>query len=71
MPLDASDLTRKRQEIAIFQGYAIAKQTTQPRVNVSTCATFYTSTINNFITYENRYAIQEGRVYFSTCQGTN
>lgn len=71
MPLDASDRIRRIQEIAIFQGYAIAKQTTQPGVNVSTCVTFHTSTINNFITYETKYAIQEGRGYFSTCQGTN
>jgi hypothetical protein len=71
MPLDASDRIRRIQEIAVFQGYAIAKQRSQPGVNVSSCATFHTSTINNFITYETKYAIQEGRVYFSTCQGTN
>ena len=72
MPLDASDLTKKRQEIAIFQGYAKEKQTTQPGVNVSTCTGFYsTSNINNFITYEYKNAIKEGRIYFSTCQGTN
>ncbi len=68
MPLDASDRIRKIQEIALFQGYAIAKQTTQPGVNVSTCATFATSTINQFQTFEYKTQIVGGRVYFSTCQ---
>jgi len=72
MPLDASDRIRRIQEITIFQGYAKAKQTTQPGVNVSTCTGFYgISTINNFPSYEYKYSVQEGLGYFSTCQGTN
>ncbi len=69
MPLDASDRIRRIQEIAIFQGYAIGKQTTQPGVNVSSCTGFYTSSINKFASYELNYQTQQGRVYFSTCQG--
>ena len=69
MPLDASDRIRRIQEIALFKGYAIAKQTTQPGVNVSTCASFHnTSNINNFPSYNYKYSIQEGLGYFSTCQ---
>jgi hypothetical protein len=71
MPLDASDRIRRIQEIAIFQGYVVMKQGSQPGVNVSTCATFHTSTINNYKSYERKYAVQEGLGYFSTCQGTN
>ena len=70
MPLDASDRIRRIQEIAIFQGYAIGKQVTQPGVNVSTCTGYYTSTTHKFQTYELNYQTQEGRVYFSTCQGS-
>ena len=71
MPLDASDRIRKIQEIAIFQGYVVMKQSSQPGVNVSTCAGFNsTSTINNFLSYENMYKVEEGLGYFSTCQGT-
>jgi hypothetical protein len=70
MPLDASDRTRRIQEITIFQGYVKTKQTTQPGVNVSTCTGFYgTSTINNFTSYAKKYAVQEGLTYFSTCRG--
>jgi hypothetical protein len=72
MPIDASDLIRKRQDTVLFKGYLIAKQTTQPDVNVSTCIGFSSSSnINNYPSYEYKYAIQEGRTYFSTCQGTN
>ena len=72
MPIDASDLIIKRQYTVLFKGYAIAKQTTQPGVNVSTCIGFSSSSnINNFPSYNYKYAIQEGRIYFSTCQGTN
>lgn len=68
MPLDASDRIRKIQEIALFQGFAIAKQRTQPGVNVSTCTGFYGSTLHQFQTFETKQKIEEGRVYFSTCQ---
>ena len=70
MPLDASDRLRRLQETTIFQGYAIAKQTTQPGVNVSSCATFYSSTIQNYEDFQIRTQVLEGRIYFSTCQGT-
>ena len=70
MPLDASDKIRRVQEIALFQGYAIGKQTTQPGVNVSTCDTFYSqSTIRKYDDYTYKYQIKEGLPYFSTCQG--
>jgi hypothetical protein len=70
MPLDASDRTRRIQDITIFQGYAIAKQTQQPGVNVSTCAGFNSpSTIKQFTSYEVGYDVRAGLVYFSTCQG--
>lgn len=71
MPLDASDKIRKIQEIAIFTGYAIEQRTLQPGVNVSSCTGFYTSTLLKFPSYDQMYKIEEGRVYFSTCQGTN
>jgi hypothetical protein len=70
MPLDASDKIRKIQEIKVTQGYAIGKQTTQPGVNVSTCAGFYAySTIRNFTEYSLRQKTEDGLQYFSTCQG--
>lgn len=70
MPLDASDRIRKIQEIAIFQGYAIAQQRLQPGVNVSSCTGFNSSTtVHKFNTFETKQQIEEGRVYFSTCQG--
>lgn len=68
MPLDASDRIRKLQEITLFTGYAIQQQTQQPGVNVSSCTTFYQSTIKQFETYEYKQKIEQGRVYFSTCQ---
>ena len=72
MPLDASDRIRKIQEIAIFKGYAIMKQTSQPGVNVSTCTGFHSaSTINNFKSYYTMYNVEEGLKYFSTCQGND
>ena len=71
MPVDASDRIRKTQEIAIFKGYAIQKQTTQPGVNVSSCIGFQTSTIHKFDTYAYANQVEQGRVYFSTCQGTS
>jgi len=71
MPLDASDKIRKIQEIKVTQGYIIAKQTTQPDVNVSTCTGFYAySTIRNFTDYSLRQQTEDGIQYFSTCQGT-
>jgi hypothetical protein len=69
MPLDASDRIRRIQQTTLFQGYAIQKQTTQPGVNVSSCIGFQTSTLHQFKTYDYGYKIEEGRVYFSTCQG--
>ena len=71
MPLDASDKIRKVQEIAIVQGYAIAKQTSQPGVNVSTCSGFYSNTtIHKFADYAYRQQVEDGLQYFSTCQGS-
>jgi len=71
MPLDASDKIRKIQEIKVTQGYIIAKQTTQPGVNVSTCTGFYAySTIRNFTDYSLRQQTEDGIQYFSRCQGT-
>ena len=71
MPLlDASDKIRRIQQTALFEGYAIGKQTTQPGVNVSTCDTFYSqSTIRKYNDYTYKNQIQDGLVYFSTCQG--
>ena len=70
MPLDASDKIRKVQEIAIFQGYAIEKQTSQPGVNVSTCAGFYgNTTIRKFGDYTYRQQVEDGLQFFSTCKG--
>jgi hypothetical protein len=71
MPLlDASDKIRRIQQTALFEGYAIGKQTSQPGVNVSTCTTFYSqSTIRKYNDYTYKNQIQEGLIYFSTCQG--
>jgi hypothetical protein len=69
MPLDASDRIRRIQQTTLFQGYAIQKQTTQPGVNVSSCTGFQFSTLHQFQTFDYGYKIEEGRVYFSTCQG--
>jgi len=69
MPLDASDKIRRIQEIALFQGYAIANKTIQPTANVSTCTGFYNqSTLHKFVDYNYKYSIQEGLPLFSTCQ---
>jgi hypothetical protein len=70
MPVDASDRIRKLQEIALFQGYAIQKQMTQPGVNVSSCIGFQMSTLHKFETFNYANQIEQGRVYFSTCQGS-
>jgi len=65
MPLDASDKIRKVQEIALFKGYAIKN----PKVNVSSCTTFYSSSNTRvFNTYEYKTQLQEGRIYFTSCQ---
>ena len=70
MPLDASDRTRKIQEIALFQGYAIKQQTLQPGVNVSTCTAFYSTITKHVYTdYAYKASIEEGLTYFSTCRG--
>jgi hypothetical protein len=69
MPVDASDRIRRLQATTNFTGWAIQQQTLQPGVNVSSCTTFYTSTIQKFGTYEYANQIEQGRIYFSTCQG--
>jgi hypothetical protein len=66
MPLDASDKIRKIQETVLFTGYV----NKTPRVNVSSCTTFYNSSNTRaFNTYEYKTQIEEGRIYFSTCRG--
>lgn len=70
MPLDASDRIRKIQEIAIFTRYVYDKQASQPGVNVSSCTGFALSTTHKYSSYELKNKIEEGRVYFSTCQGS-
>ena len=66
MPLDASDRIRKVQGTALFAGYVKEN----PRVNVSSCSTFYNSSNTRvFNTYEYKTQLQEGRIYFSTCRG--
>ena len=69
MPVDASDRIRRLQATTNFTGWAIKQQTLQPGVNVSSCTTFYTSTIQKFDTYEYANQIEQGRIYFNTCQG--
>lgn len=69
MPVDASDRIRRIQATTNFTGWAIKQQTLQPGVNVSTCTTFQNSTIQKFVTYEYANQIEQGRIYFSTCQG--
>ena len=69
MPLDASDNIRKMQELAIFQGYISSKEKYQFGVNVSSCATFYSSTINTFSDYELRQQTINGRKYFAETKG--
>jgi hypothetical protein len=66
MPLDASDRLRKIQETVLFTGYVKSK----PNVNVSSCTSFYKSTIKNFNTYGYKSQIESGRIYFSTCLGS-
>jgi hypothetical protein len=45
------------------------KQVTQPGVNVSSCTGFYSSTIHTYSSYEYKTQIEQGRVFFITCQG--
>ena len=73
MPVDASDRLRRINDIAVFKSFVIQKQIQQPGVGVSTCQGFNgTSTIRNFGTFNRAYDIEQGRVYFSTCQaGSN
>ena len=67
MPLDASDRIRKIQEIALFTGYVLQKQVSQPGVNVSTCSAFYnTSNIHKYTDYAYKNSIEDGINYFST-----
>jgi hypothetical protein len=68
MPLDASDRIRKTNNITIFQGYANEKAITQPGVNVSSCITFQTSTIQNYANYAISYQVESGREYFNICK---
>jgi hypothetical protein len=68
MPLDASDRIRKIQEIAVFQGYTVEKQSSQPGVNVSSCTGFYKSTIHKYTDYAAKYQVTDGLQYFSTCK---
>ena len=68
--MDASDKIRKIQEITMVTGYVIAKQTSQPGVNVSTCSGFYSaSTIRTFSDYASRQQVEDGLQYYSTCKG--
>ena len=67
MPIDASDRLRKLKEITQFGGYVIQKAISQPGVNVSTCSGFYgSSNIRYFPDYDTKYALEDGRQYFST-----
>jgi hypothetical protein len=68
MPLDQSDRIRTINQTKIFQGWAIQQQSLQPGVNVSTCGTFYTSTIHKFGTYNYGNEIYAGQKTFRDCQ---
>jgi hypothetical protein len=67
MPIDASDRLRRLQEITQFGGYVNTQAKANPGVNVSTCSGFYgSSNIRNFPDYATKYALEDGRQYFST-----
>lgn len=67
--MDAGDIIRKRQTIAVFNGYKQTQTIEQPSINISTCAGFYgQSTIHSFKTYEN---LQNVVVGLSNCLACN
>ena len=67
MPLEQSDRIRRIQEKTIFGGWAVQQQVEQPGVNVSTCTTFYQSTIHKFNTFEYAQQVTSGRPLFNAC----
>lgn len=67
MPLEQSDRIRRLQEKTIFGGWAVQQQTQQPGVNVSSCQSFYQSTIHKFDTFEYGQQVTSGRPLFNAC----
>lgn len=67
MPLEQSDRLRRLQEKTIFGGWAAQQQILQPGVNVSSCTSFYQSTIHKFDTFNYGQQVTAGRPLFNAC----
>ena len=67
--MDASDVIRRRQQLAQYIGYKVVQSREQPTVPFSTPCTFYASTvIHNFTTYDAYNNIRQGLLYsVSSC----
>lgn len=59
--MDASDIIRKREAIAVFNGYKEIQTIAQPTINISTCCGFYgVSTIRKFVDYQQYNDVVQG-----------
>ena len=67
--MDASDVTRRRQQLAEYIGFKVVKSIEQPRVPFSTVCTFDASTVlHNFTNYNAYNNIRQGLFYsISSC----
>ena len=67
--MDASDITRRRQQLTEYIGYKVVQSIEQPTVPFSTLCTFNASTvIHNFTSYTAYNNIRSGLFYsISSC----
>jgi len=66
--MDASDIIRKMQTIAVFNGYKQQQTVQQPKANVSTCVGFNNfSTIHKFGDFETYQATKDGLNNCANC----
>jgi len=67
--MDASDVIRRRQQLAQYIGFKVVQSIAQPTVPFSTPCTFDASTvIHNFTTFDAYNNIRQGLLYsVSSC----
>lgn len=68
--MDASDKIRKLQNMAAYNGFAVAQHTIQPTTNFSTLCGFDTA-IHKYTDYLQKVQVYEGLKLYSTCTGQN
>jgi hypothetical protein len=67
--MDSSDILRKAQAKAIYTYYRVAKLSTQPACNYSTCSSI-TGCVVQYPTYEERQAVTYGSQLCNSCAST-